>query len=87
MTGGQVAPTTPEGDYATTAPFGNIEPAFDMSSMAISSGATYVARWTVTKPSQPINSIAEALENKGFSFVEMLSPCTTAYARQNKVGA
>ncbi|MFW6141192.1 MAG: 2-oxoacid:ferredoxin oxidoreductase subunit beta [Candidatus Saliniplasma sp.] len=87
MTGGQVAPTTPEGDYATTAPFGNIEPPFDMSNMAISSGASYVARWTVTKPSQPINSIAEAIANKGFSFVEMLSPCTTAYARQNKVGS
>lgn len=86
MTGGQVAPTTPEGSFATTAPYGNIEPPFDMSKMAISSGASYVARWPVNKPPQPINSIKEALDNKGFSFIEILSPCTTAYARQNKMG-
>ncbi len=86
MTGGQVAPTTPEGDYATTAPHGNVEPPFDMSEMAMSAGATYVARWDLTKPVQPMKSIKEGLENKGMSFIELLSPCTTAYARQNKVG-
>ncbi len=86
MTGGQVAPTTPEGDYATTAPFGNIEPPFDMSDMAMSAGATYVARWGLSKPIQPMESIAEGFENEGMSFIEILSPCTTAYARQNKVG-
>ncbi|MFP4000992.1 MAG: thiamine pyrophosphate-dependent enzyme [Thermoplasmata archaeon] len=87
MTGGQVAPTTPEGDYATTAPHGNVEPPFDMSEMAISAGATYVARWGVNRPNKPINSIQEALQNKGMSFVEMMSPCTTAYSRQNRMGA
>ena len=84
MTGGQVAPTTPEGKYGSTAPYGNREPPFDMSEMAIASGATYVARWTVNKPAQPINSIREGLQNEGMSFIEMLSPCTTAYARQNR---
>ncbi len=86
MTGGQVAPTTPEGKYASTAPYGNIEPPFDMSQMAKSSGATYVARWTINKPTQPINSIREGIRNEGLSFIEMLSPCTTAYARHNKMG-
>lgn len=86
MTGGQVAPTTPKDDYASTAPYGNVEPPFDMSEMAMSSGATYVARWDLTKPAQTIKSIGEGLENKGMSFIEMLSPCTTAYARQNKMG-
>ncbi len=84
MTGGQVAPTTPEEDYATTAPYGNVEPPFDMSKMAIAAGATYVARWPVNRPNQPINSIREGIKNKGFSFIEMLSPCTTAYGRRNQ---
>ncbi|MFO7991811.1 MAG: thiamine pyrophosphate-dependent enzyme [Thermoplasmata archaeon] len=84
MTGGQVAPTTPEGDFATTAPYGSIEPPFDMSKMAIAAGASYVARWPVFRPNQPINSIQEGIQNKGFSFIEMLSPCTTAYGRRNK---
>lgn len=86
MTGGQVAPTTPEGKYASTAPYGNVEPPFNMSQMAKSSGATYVARWPVNRPSQPINSIREGIQNEGFSFIEMLSPCTTTYARQNRMG-
>lgn len=86
MTGGQVAPTTPEGKYASTAPYGNYEPSFDMSEMAISAGASYVARWTVNKPAQPINSIREGIRNEGMSFIEMLSPCTTTYARQNRMG-
>ncbi|MGC9307276.1 MAG: thiamine pyrophosphate-dependent enzyme [Thermoplasmatota archaeon] len=84
MTGGQVAPTTPETKKATTAPYGNIEPPFDMSKMAIASGASYVARWPINKPSMPINSIREGLRNPGFSFIEMLSPCPTAYGRRNK---
>ncbi|MEF8874479.1 MAG: hypothetical protein V5A88_07415, partial [Candidatus Thermoplasmatota archaeon] len=32
-------------------------------------------------------SIQEGLQNKGMSFIEMMSPCTTAYSRQNKMGA
>lgn len=84
MTGGQVAPTTPEGHIGTTAPYGNIESPFDISQMAIASGATYVARWPVHRPNQPIDSIREGLKNKGFSFIEMMVPCTTAYGRRNK---
>ncbi len=84
MTGGQVAPTTPEKDKATTAPYGNIEPPFDISKMAISSGASYVAKWPVFRPHQPISSISEGLENNGFSLIELLSPCPTAYGRRNR---
>lgn len=84
MTGGQVAPTTPEGHIGTTAPYGNIEPPFDMCEMAKAAGATYVARWPVFRPHQPINSIREGIRNKGLSFIEMMSPCTTAYGRRNR---
>ena len=86
MTGGQVAPTTPIGDIATTAPYGSIEHPFDVCYMAKAIGASYVARWTVTHPYQPIKSIKEAIQNKGFSFIEFLSPCPTAYGRRNKLG-
>ncbi len=86
MTGGQVAPTTPEDDYASTAPYGNVEPPFDMSDMAMSAGATYVARWDLTTPNRPKDSIEEGLENDGMSFIEILSPCTTAYAKRNDMG-
>lgn len=54
--------------------------------MAESSGATYVARWTINKPTQPINSIREGIRNEVLSIIEMLSPCTTVYARHYRRG-
>jgi 2-oxoglutarate/2-oxoacid ferredoxin oxidoreductase subunit beta len=49
-------------------------------------GANYVARWTVSHPYQPIKSVKAALEKKGFSLIEFLAPCPTAYGRRNKLG-
>ena len=46
MTGGQFSPTTPTGDYATTAPYGSIDPDFDIPKLAEAAGATYTARGT-----------------------------------------
>lgn len=85
MTGGQLAPTAPVGSIATTAPYGNIEPPFDVCALAKVAGASYVARWIVNRPYQPIKSIKDALKKKGFSFIEFLSPCPTAYGRMNKL--
>lgn len=86
MTGGQLAPTAPKDSIATTAPYGNIEGAFNICELAQSLGAAYVARWPVYYPYQPIKSIKEALQTKGFSLVELMSPCPTAYGRRNKLG-
>ena len=86
MTGGQLSPTAPLGSIATTAPHGNIEPPFDICNLAKALGANYVARWTVSHPYQPIKSVKAALEKKGFSLIEFLVPCPTAYGRRNKLG-
>lgn len=85
MTGGQVAPTTPIGSLTTTTPYGNPEQPFDMSELAMITGATFVARWPVTYPYQPIKSIESGIKKKGFAFIELLSPCPTAYGRRNKL--
>jgi 2-oxoglutarate ferredoxin oxidoreductase subunit beta len=86
MTGGQLAPTAPMGSIATTAPYGNIEPPFDICNLAKALGANYVARWTVNHPYQPIKSVKDALSKKGFSLLEFLAPCPTAFGRRNKLG-
>lgn len=86
MTGGQVAPTAPKGSIATTAPYGNIEGAFNICELAQALGAAYVARWPVFYPYQPIKSIKEGLTTEGFSLIELMSPCPTAYGRRNKLG-
>ena len=86
MTGGQLAPTAPQGSIATTAPYGNIEYSFDMCTLAKTLGAPYVARWGVSHPYQPIKSIKKGIQKKGFSLIEFLAPCPTAYGRRNKLG-
>ena len=87
MTGGQVAPTTPLTAVATTAPYGSYENPFNLPSLVASCGATYVARWTSLHVRRLTNSMTEALQKKGFSFVEVICPCTTLYARKNKLGS
>jgi 2-oxoglutarate ferredoxin oxidoreductase subunit beta len=87
MTGGQVAPTTPPTAIATTAPYGSYENPFNLPALVTACGAVYVARWTALHVRRLTNSITEAMQKKGFSFVEVICPCTTLYARKNKLGS
>lgn len=86
MTGGQVGPTTPTTAVATTVPYGSYERPFNLPFLAESSGAVYVARWTAYHVRQLIKSMREALNKKGFSFIEILAPCPTLYGRRNRIG-
>ncbi|NVM55107.1 MAG: 2-oxoacid:ferredoxin oxidoreductase subunit beta [Candidatus Helarchaeota archaeon] len=83
MTGGQSAPTTPIGMNATTAPYGFLEEEFDAVQLAITAGATFVARWTTAHPRQFIKSVKKAVKWKGFSFIDMVSQCPTYFGRKN----
>jgi len=86
MTGGQVAATTPLTANASTAPYGNYEYPFSLPYLAEAAGATYVARWTALHLRRVTKSIQEALSRKGFSFIEVITPCVTLYARRNRLG-
>ena len=86
MTGGQVAATTPIGANASTAPYGNFEFPFSLPYLAEAAGATYVARWTSLHLRRVTKSIQEALDRRGFSFIEVITPCVTLYARRNRLG-
>lgn len=86
MTGGQVAATTPILANASTAPYGNFEYPFSLPYLAEASGATYVARWTALHLRRVTKSIQEALAKRGFSFIEVITPCVTLYARRNRLG-
>ena len=87
MTGGQAGPTTPEDANASTAPYGAYEFPFNLPYLAESSGAVYVARWTALHIRRTTKAIAEALVKPGFSFIEVVSPCPTLYARRNRLGS
>ncbi len=87
MTGGQMAPTTLPGQKTTTTPSGRDNnrdgPPMKMSEFLSSlEGAVYLARTSVhtakhiKKTKKYIKKAFEVqLENKGFSMVEILSPC------------
>ena len=84
MTGGQVGPTTPLEARTTTSPYGNFEHPFNLPYLAAASGAVYVARWTTLHVRRLEKAIGEALAKRGFSFVEVISPCPTGYGRRNR---
>ncbi|MBI4645317.1 MAG: 2-oxoacid:ferredoxin oxidoreductase subunit beta [Bacteroidia bacterium] len=86
MTGGQVTPTSHIGAINSTTPYGNFEQPFNLPFLADSSGAVYVARWTAFHVHQLARSIKEALQKKGFSFIEVIAPCPTLYLRRNRLG-
>jgi 2-oxoglutarate ferredoxin oxidoreductase subunit beta len=86
MTGGQVTPTTPNSAIASTTPYGNYEYPFSLPFLMDAAGATYIARWTSVHSRNVTQSIEEALLRKGFSFIEVISPCTTLYLRRNRLG-
>jgi 2-oxoglutarate ferredoxin oxidoreductase subunit beta len=86
MTGGQCSPTTPLERLATTAPYGQIEPPFDVCRLAEAAGATYVARGTAYHASQLDRLIEGGIRSRGFSVIEVLVPCPTIYGRRNRLG-
>jgi len=81
MTGGQASPSTPQGVPATTTPYGNPEPSFDFTQLAVASGASYAARWTTYHVFSLLKSMKKAITRKGFSFVEIISQCPVSYGK------
>lgn len=81
MTGGQIAPTTMHGETTVTSPYGNPEFPFDITQLVKAAGASYVAKWSTYHVIELTNAIKEALQHKGFSFIEVLSQCPTQQRR------
>ena len=87
MTGGPFSPLSGYGTMATTAPYTNIDQEFDVVSMATAAGATFVARTTPYHVQQMANILEQAIQHKGFSVVEVMTPCPTYFGRKNKEGS
>jgi 2-oxoglutarate ferredoxin oxidoreductase subunit beta len=85
MTGGQYSPSTGYGDFATTAPYGNIDQSFDLVKLALGAGASFVARSTTYHVTSMIEILEKAITHKGFSVVDILSQCPTYFGRKNNL--
>lgn len=84
MTGGQHGATTPLDALTYTTPYGNIEPPFNVPYLVAASGASFVARWTVLHVRQLVKAIKRMMEIKGFTFLEVLSPCPPTFGEFNE---
>ena len=86
MTGGQYSPTTPFGAHTTTSVYGHIEQAFSIAELAVTAGASFVARSTVYH-AQLLDKIIEmGMQKPGFAVVEVVSNCHVQYGRRNHLG-
>ncbi len=86
MTGGQYSPTTPFGSKSTTSVYGHIEHAFSIAELAVTAGASFVARSTVYHADLIDRLIEQAVKKRGFAVVEVISNCHIQYGRRNKLG-
>jgi len=86
MTGGQYSPTTPPGMYASTSPYGHVEPNFDIARLAVGAGATYVARGTVAQGLILEKYIKTSFAHQGTSVVVAESTCPVQFGRRNRLG-
>ena len=77
LTKGQTSPTSPKGHKSKTQPHGNTKTPIRPLSLALTSGATYVARTAAVNPNQAKDIIKEAIEHDGFAHIDFLTQCPT----------
>jgi 2-oxoglutarate ferredoxin oxidoreductase subunit beta len=85
LTNSQTSPTTPQGFWTVSQKAGNIDPTFNACNLAMSAGASFVARETMIEPKKLEKTMIKAMQHKGFSFVEVLSNCHINLGRKNKM--
>ena len=86
MTGGQYSPTTPQGDKATTAPYGVIDKPFNIAQLAEGAGASFTACGDTYHVQETTKQIKKGIMHKGFSLIDCYATCPTYYGRKNKKG-
>jgi 2-oxoglutarate/2-oxoacid ferredoxin oxidoreductase subunit beta len=77
LTTGQASPTTTRGHKTKSTPKGNAEIPLNPLALAITAGATFVARGFSGEQAQLQNLMAQAIQHKGFALIDVFSPCVT----------
>lgn len=85
MTGGEHSVSTPPTGVTATTPLGQIERPMDIGQTVAVNGASFVARTTTFDP-DVTELMVRAIENDGFSLVDVWELCTAYYAPTNKLG-
>lgn len=77
LTKGQTSPMSSKGFVTKTTPDGNPLTPLDAPSMALAAGATFVAQAYAIDMKNMVDVITKAVDHKGFSYVNIFTPCVT----------
>jgi 2-oxoglutarate ferredoxin oxidoreductase subunit beta len=77
LTTGQLSPTSSIGMKTKSTPFGSVELPVNPITTAIMNGATFVARGYSSDIRHLTGLMKKAIQHKGFSLVDIFSPCVT----------
>jgi 2-oxoglutarate ferredoxin oxidoreductase subunit beta len=82
LTTGQTSPTSRIGMKTKSNPYGNMDTPVNPITLALSAGATFVGRGFSGDQKHLTELIKQAIQHKGFSFLDVFSPCVT-YNKDN----
>ena len=82
LTTGQTSPTSRVGMRTKSNPYGNQDTPVNPISLALAGGATFVGRGFSGDQKHLTELIKQAIQHKGFSFLDIFSPCVT-YNKDN----
>jgi 2-oxoglutarate ferredoxin oxidoreductase subunit beta len=77
LTKGQASPTSPHGFKTDSTPEGAIEVPENPLALALSAGATFVARGFAGNAPHLAGLIRAGLDHRGFALIDVLQPCVT----------
>jgi len=77
LTKGQASPTTPLGTKTSTTAYGSISTPIRPLNVTLGYNCSFIAQTSSVDPVHLTKMIVEAMKHKGFSCVNILSPCVT----------
>ena len=77
LTKGQYSPTTEQGRVTKTSPQGAIELPVNPLALALAAGATFVSRSWSGDLGHLTDTLARAIQHRGYALVDVLQPCVT----------
>ncbi|WP_027417881.1 2-oxoacid:ferredoxin oxidoreductase subunit beta [Aneurinibacillus terranovensis] len=77
LTKGQTSPVSELGFVTKSTPKGSIEVPLSPLELAMSAGATFIAQTMSSDLKGMVSLIEQGLQHKGFSFINVFSPCVT----------
>ncbi len=77
LTKGQTSPTSQAGFTTKTTPHGSVDRSVSPVLLALTTGATFVARGFSGQPKELAELIVQGIDHKGLSVIDVYSPCPT----------